>query len=147
MNKKACCFATWIGILLVGLVSQAQAGDKSCSTAGLKGSYGYTVTGFAPGGSSGALVPFVAVGRIVFDGKGNVSTKRTLSVNGAVTRGDVGSGTYTVNSDCSGSFTITATGLGLLRLDLQIDDDGEEIRAIVTNPGFVLTLEGKQVDD
>ena len=51
--------------------------------------------------------PFAAVGRIVFDGDGHVSTIRSLSDNGIVIQNDSGSGTYTLKSNCTGSFNIT----------------------------------------
>lgn len=130
-------------LLLTGLSAQAKT-EKSCSLSTLQGSYGYTVTGFIPG-SSPANVPFAAVGRIVFDGRGGVTTVRTLSAGGTVVQNDPGSGMYSVNADCTGKFTISAPPLGILSLDLVVDDDGSQIRAIVTNTGYVLTLEGRTI--
>jgi hypothetical protein len=120
-------------------VPTLRAADKPCSAATLQGSFGYTVTGFAPG-----LAPFAAVGRIVFDGSGLVTTTRTLSNNGVIIRGDIASGTYTVGDNCTGTLTISATGLGQLNLDIVVDDGGDQLRGIVTNAGFVLTLEGRR---
>jgi hypothetical protein len=86
-----------------------EAAEKTCSTATLQGAYGYTVTGFFPGG-----VPFAAVGKIVFNGSGLVTTTRTLSNGGTIVRADTGSGTYSLNADCTGSFTIQQAGWGSL---------------------------------
>lgn len=108
-----------------------------CSARSLRGAYGYTVRGTAP-----SNVQFAAVGRIEFNGQGQVTTVRTLSNGGAVVRGDAGSGAYTVGSDCRGTFTIGAAGVGQLQVDMVVAGGGKEIRGIVTNPGFVLTLEG-----
>ena len=118
--------------------SVLEAGDKACSTASLQGAFGYTVTGFSSTG------PFAAVGRLVFNGSGMVTTTRTLSNAGTVVQGDSGSGTYMLGADCTGSFTINASGLGQLRVDIVVDDQGDQIRGIVTNPGFTLTLEGRK---
>lgn len=126
-------------LLLVGGVSPAQASQRWCSNSTLEGSFGYTVTGFRPGG-----VPFAAVGRLVFNGSGGVSTVRTLSNGGVVVQGDAGTGRYTLKADCTGSFSIGAAGVGSLSLDMVVDDDGDQIRGIVTNSGFVLTLEGRR---
>jgi hypothetical protein len=137
VRKQYAC--TLSSLLFVAFTPIMAAGGKSCSTATLDGAFGYTVKGFAPGGT-----PFAAVGRIVFDGKGNVETTRTLSNGGVIVRGDTGSGTYTLNEDCMGTFSITASGVGQLVVDLVVDEEGTEIRGIVVNPGFVLTLEGRK---
>jgi hypothetical protein len=127
-----------LAISLTFATSSLHAAEKACSTATLQGSFGYTVTGFSPVG------PFAAVGRLVFNGSGLVTTVRTLSNAGNIVRGDSGSGTYIVGADCTGSFTITASGLGQLQVDIVVDSDGDELRGIVTNPGFTLTLEGRK---
>jgi len=120
---------------------------QQCSDRTLKGSFGYTVTGsiVTP---VGPLVsgPFAAVGRIVFDGDGHVSTVRSLSDNGNVIQNDSGSGTYTLKSDCTGSFNITVGPPGeAIVLDLNIVFDGSgELRGLVTNPGIVLAFDGRR---
>lgn len=111
--------------------------DNRCATRSLRGAFGYTVRGTTP-----ANVQFAAVGRLEFDGQGQVTTVRTLSNGGAVARNDSGSGAYSVGSDCRGSFTIGAARLGQLQVDIVVSGDGKELRGIVTNPGFVMTLEG-----
>jgi len=120
---------------------------QQCSDHTLKGSFGYTVTGsiVTP---VGPLVsgPFAAVGRIVFDGDGHVSTVRSLSDNGNVIQNDSGSGTYTLQSDCTGSFNITVGPPGeaiVLDLNIVFDDNGE-LRGLVTNPGIVLAFDGRR---
>ena len=67
----------------IALMLSPIANAQSCSNRSLNGSYGYTVTGTITT-SQGPLVagPFAAVGRITFDGSGNVSTVRSLSDNG-----------------------------------------------------------------
>jgi hypothetical protein len=138
-----------LGIAVVaGVFAQsASAQSPFCSDRSLNGSYGYTVTGSITS-PFGPLVagPFGAVGRLVFDGQGHVKTVRTLSDNGGVLANDSGSGTYVVNSDCTGSFSISVgptNNVTILNLNLIIDDT-DQIRAIVTNPGTVLTLEGRK---
>ena len=123
------------------------ADSKSCDASTLQGSFGYTVTGFINPGSVPALIPgaFAAVGRLVFDGHSGVTTVRSLSDNGTILRNDAGSGTYTLKADCTGSFSIsiaTPTGTVALNLDVVVAGNGGEIRAIVTNSGYVLTLQG-----
>ena len=133
-------------MLAFGGASSASA--EFCSNASLQGSYGYSVSGSITT-AFGPLVPgpFAAVGKTNFDGQGRVTTVRTLSDNGFVLTNDSGSGTYTLNSDCTGSFNITVgppNNVTKLTLNLVLDDNNQ-IRAIVTNPGAVLLLEGRKL--
>jgi hypothetical protein len=47
------------------------------------------------------------VGTIFFDGDGNVLQTTTVSLNGTIIPSRTATGTYTVNSDCTGSITLT----------------------------------------
>jgi hypothetical protein len=147
MSRLKLHFALGIAILLATLAQSASAQSPFCSDRSLNGAYGYTVTGSVTA-AFGPLVagPFGAVGRLVFDGNGHVKTVRTLSDNGGVLTNDSGSGTYVVNSDCTGSFNISVgppNNVTILTLNLVLDDT-DQIRAIVTNPNTVLTLEGRK---
>lgn len=128
---------------LLGIVTTAQADrDKheECSVATLKGRFGYTVTGALVTGPFAG--PFAAVGRLTFDGMGNFENIRTISRNGVILTDVEGVGTYTVNSDCRGSFTFADGGIVTLSTDIVIDDNGNELRMIATSPGTVLTVIG-----
>jgi hypothetical protein len=136
-----------LALTAAALAPQASAQQPFCSNLTLRGAYGYTVTGSVTS-AFGPLVPgpFAAVGRLVFDGFGHVTTVRSLSNNGFVLTNDSGSGTYQVSSDCTGSFNISVgppNNITILKLNLVIDDT-DQIRAIVTNPGTVLALEGRK---
>ena len=125
----------------------ADQNSSSCRTSSLNGSFGYTVTGTINAGAVPALPPgpFAAVGRINFSGNGAVNTVRTLSANGTVIRADSGSGNYIVNADCTGIFSISiATPGGTVNLDLDfvLANRNNELRAIVTNPGYIFNLSG-----
>jgi hypothetical protein len=131
--------------VVLGIVPKAQADEhKECSNATLHGSFGYTITGFsfsAPPPLAGA---FAQVGRQTFDGNGNTAATATTSLNGNVLPVTL-EGTYTVNPDCTGSFTITIFPIGLTQhIDFVIDDDGREFRAISAESGDVLTAVGRK---
>jgi hypothetical protein len=133
--------------LILVLCATAVAHAQPCSDRTLNGSFGYTVTGsiITP---LGPLVPgpFAAVGRIVFDGEGKVSTVRSLSDDGEVLQNDSGTGTYTLKSDCTGSFNITVGPPGndiVLNLNIVFDGNGE-LRGLVTNSGIVLAFDGRR---
>ena len=124
------------------LPGQEQSGKvKECSNATLRGSFGYTSTGTLldtiPGLPAPFAGPFAEVGRQTFDGKGNTDATATLSANGNIVRVTV-QGTYVVNPDCTGSMTLYVSPLGAtVNLDFVIDDDGAELRAIVTEAGAI----------
>src|SRR5262249_20220121 len=82
-------------ILIRAPKAQAQSG---CTRASFQGAFGYTFTGL----SGINALPFAAVGRLVADGQGNVSGSETQSDNGEISRRTY-TGTYKVNSDCTGS--------------------------------------------
>jgi len=135
-------FAT---VFVLGIAPKAQAWEeKDCSNATIKGSFGYTSTGTLlasiPGLPPPLAGPFAEVGRQTFDGKGDTDAAATLSANGNIQPVTI-AGTYTVNPNCTGTMTLNISPLGVIsHLDFVIDDDGAELRAIVTDSGgFVET--------
>jgi hypothetical protein len=130
---------------LLSLPTAAHA--QNCNNLSLKGSFGYTVTGTIVK-NVGPLIagPFVAVGRITFDGAGGVQTVRSLNDNGTVFQNDSGTGTYTMNKDCTGSFTISV-GPPAETITLSLDivlDDSYELRGVVTTANVVLAFDGRK---
>jgi|SRR6516162_9015867 hypothetical protein len=133
----AIVFAT---LFVPGIVHSARADDhRGCSNRTLEGSFGFT--------SSGALIaapppisgPFGEIGLQTFDGQGNTEAAATLSANGNIARVTV-QGAYVVNADCTGSMTLVVSPFGsTINLDFVIDDNGREVRAIVTGTGAVET--------
>src|SRR5438105_15804039 len=88
--------------LFIAVALPAQA--TQCSLANVAGSYGYTTSGFvaiAPG----TFLPAAAAGRITFDGNGHVNGIQTRDVAGS-SLDDTYSGSYSVNPNCTGSFTV-----------------------------------------
>lgn len=79
-----------------------------CSLASLKGNYGFTSAGFSATSTHGtAQFPVAAVGVVTFDGAGNATGSFTASFNGKANPESPYTGTYTMNSDCSGLLTST----------------------------------------
>lgn len=120
---------------------------QTCSDQSLNGSYGYTVTGTIVQNTGPFLAgPFVAAGRISFNGKGGVSTVRSLNDDGVVLQNDTGTGTYTVNPDCTGSFNISVGPPGdQIELTLSIVlDDRDQVRGVVTTPNVVLAFDARK---
>jgi hypothetical protein len=142
-------FGTIVAALagLIVLSSSQQANAQVCSNQSLKGSFGYTVTGTITKTTRPLIAgPFVAVGKLTFDGVGGVKTVRSFNDNGFALREDPGTGSYTMNKDCTGSFTITvgpSTNQVVLSLDIVLDDTNQ-LRGVVTTADVVLSLEGRK---
>ncbi len=86
--------------------------------------------------SAGTIVgvgPLTAVGWLLYDGTGDVVNGFTVSVNGVISRSTI-SGTYTVNSDCTGS-----TYLSGGHYDFVVTADGSRVNWIRTDPGTVFS--------
>ena len=127
----AIAFAT---VFVLGIVPRAQAGeDRECSTASLRGSFGFTSAGTLLALPPPNAGPFAEIGRQTFDGQGNTEGTATLSANGNI-RHVTFFGTYVVNPDCTGSMTLFILPFGTtITLDFVIDDDGAELRALLTS--------------
>ena len=126
-------FAT---VFALGIMPKAQAGERrECSNASLRGSFGFTNTGTNLALPSPLAGPVAQIGRQTFDGRGNTRATTTLSVNGNILAATA-EGTYVVNPDCTGSMTLFVSPFNItINLDFVIDDDGAELRAILTDAG------------
>ncbi len=125
-------------------VVHAQSG---CSNANLNASYAFTFTGFSTpreGLVKQPEVPTAVVGVIPFDGAGNVSYNLTLVVNGSLIPAQSGTGTYTVNSNCTGSVSFTTGDLSGINFNIVIIGSGTELFGILTNSGLTQTGDGKK---
>ena len=122
--------------LALGLAPAAKADNKGCSNISLKGTFAHRASGFvtAPPEMAG---PFAGVGTDTFDGTGGITGSATLSINGNIVP-LTETGTYKVNPDCTGTYTVTSDG-GSTTAFFVITDGGNEIQAICTDPGVVLT--------
>ena len=125
------------GVLLSGSSACAQSADKTCSNRTLRGHYGFTIEGVASLGSQVGVLRGVAMTH--FDGEGHLSQVDHVVVNGAppLTEWNPGSGTYTINPDCTGTATINfPDGRSSVQLSLVVAREGREIHTVVNNPGI-----------
>jgi len=83
--------------------------SSGCTDATLTGNYSFVYSGFTTPNRSvaGQEDPQAAVGVFTFDGAGNVSTSYAVSFRGVTSGSQSGTGTYSVNSDCTGSMSFT----------------------------------------
>ena len=116
-------------VLALRLISlpKVQAQD-SCTNASFQGAFGYTFTGL----TGVNALPFAAVGRLVADGQGNLAGVETDSSNGNIFQRTY-TGTYKVNSDCTGS-EVSYDNFGkTVKCDFVIVAGGKEIQVIETD--------------
>jgi hypothetical protein len=99
---------------------------KRCSTATLKGSYGFYRTGTSAAG------PLAAVGILFFDGKGNSTATQNISRNGVFDFDLTFPGLYEVDEDCTGK-GFTTDGVEFVRL--VIVDGGKGFYMLSESPG------------
>jgi hypothetical protein len=78
--------------------------------------------------------PAVAVGEIAYDGHGNTLATFTLNINGSVQTNTDVPGTYTINSDCTGT-TLEAGA----HYSFVVSPDGNTTTWLETDPGTVLS--------
>lgn len=129
--------------LVLGIGPRAKADDKGCSEAALKGTFAYTSTGFIVAAPLPPIVgPMAEVGTQYFDGKGGITFTFNSSQNGNIGPGTA-TGTYTVNDDCTGTFT-EATPMFTAHYSFAIDQGGDELQAICQDTGVVVTRTGRR---
>lgn len=142
MNRTFRIIPIFCILLAVGL-APALLADEQCSLRSVAGDFGYTVTG-----TRLPLGPAASVGTVHFDRDGNLSGTQTLSLNGTIVQGEVLTGTITVNSDCTGSSIIVVSNTPFPRtshLDVVWVDSSGEFRAIFTDAGAILSVDGKRI--
>jgi hypothetical protein len=115
----------------------------SCSASILSGSsYGYATDGLIAAGDGnsfprvGGFVPFTHGGQISFGADGSISGVDNASLGGVLMPGQSVSGTYSVNSDCTGTATMTIGGVDA-SWHFVVLEGAEQIIFIATPTGYV----------
>jgi hypothetical protein len=144
MKRSVVPVALSISLLfwLTALQASAQD-DEDCSNASLTGSYGFQIDGRIPG-----VLAIGGIARVVFDGKGNFTQTDDVQIfvtgqNPVVILDRPGSGTYTVNPDCTGSETLNEGGQ-VHHSRLVLVNHGKKIFDMASDPGVVLTGVGER---
>ena len=130
--------------LAASLTSTAHA--SACSNSTIRGTYAITIRGtiFLPDGST-LLIDGLA--KTTFDGNGNLTQVDAVATNGNLAPGwRPGTGTYSVNPDCTGTQTIVISGMPDLHLQFIVAQSGNTIHQIVIDPGIATTAEGERVE-
>ena len=126
-----------------GAVINVHAHDRGCSVASLKGTYAFQNTGV----DQGAGGPIAEIGIADFNGDGQRGLiRRTGSSNGVI--GDWGdsaspTGSYKIDSDCTGSFFNTDGGK---TYNVVVLDGGKRFLLLSLAPDTIITAEGTRLD-
>jgi hypothetical protein len=125
--------------LALGVAPAAKAADKGCSNASLQGTFSDKDTGFIYPAANEAPVPFAGVNVETFDGIGNIKGTGFASAGG--TGGpQTYTGTYKVNPDCTGTYSVTINpGAIKTHAFFVIDDRLNELQIVIKDPGTVIT--------
>lgn len=151
MTRKMLVIA--LALTVFGVLGSAFADDTPCNNHLLNGSYGFTIEGIKLTGN-GPVGPQKGVAMAQFDGNGTFTQTDTVVIDGIVVADFThtpANGTYTVNSDCTGTFTIIFTdGRPPVATNFVVVNDGKEIDTVVTtvagNQGILSTSSvGKKV--
>jgi hypothetical protein len=122
-------------LALVGSAAHAQGPGHRCSVNKLHGQNGFKIDG---SGVAPAPGRFAAVGTQTFDGAGNFSATNYISVDGGVGLFSF-SGTYTVNSDCTGVMTAHFPGGVTSSNYFVLVENEKTFYTISLDPGSVIT--------
>lgn len=127
---------TMVGAFSFAASAQAN-GDSgtACSQTTIRGNYGYDISGtfFL---SPTVPLQLASVGRMTFDGAGNMTGTDTNSFGGLITVNPI-TGTYQLARDCTGTLTVVFPQ-GTITTALSVVDNGKEIFTIETLPGTVI---------
>jgi len=140
MNKKVFASVVALALLTFGALGSAygQSDSPYCNNALIAGTYGFTIEGAKLAGPepTGAQV---GVAMTQFDGYGNLSQIDTVTINGLVASDwthPKANGTYSVNPDCTGTFTIDFTDRRPpVAANFVVVDNGAEIDTVVVSAG------------
>jgi hypothetical protein len=131
--------------LVLAASSTLTAHASACSNSTIQGSYAFTIHGtvFLPDGST-LLIDGLA--KTTFDGDGNITQLDAVAANGNVPPGwRPSAGTYSVNPDCTGTFTVSNGGQPPIHAQMIVAQSGNTIHAMVIDPGFATTSDAERI--
>jgi hypothetical protein len=133
MKKSVSALLTLAAAFVLVVLPNSITVHAQCSNATLTGTYAMIWSGFttkkAPVGNE---VPFAGTGVVTFDGAGNASVSVTFAINGVISTNLTGSGPYTVNPDCTGSWAVTSGDLAGFTSSLVMIGGGAEVFGVDT---------------
>lgn len=133
-------------ILALAASSTLTAHARVCNNMTIKGAWVNSLHGliFLPDGSSLVLT---GVTKTTYDGLGNSTELDASGVNGNVPPGwRTGSGSYTVNPDCTGTETISFPGQPDVHAQFVVAQSGNKLHFVNVDAGISLSGEVERID-
>ena len=132
-------------------VVHAQDQSSGCSLASVNGSYAVerqgTVIAQLPG-LPAPPAPLVAVAVARVNGAGSLFGSSTVNIGGAVLNAVPFTGTYTVQSDCTGTVTLDVPSVGLtIHEAIVVIGGGQRFIGTETDPFQVVQVRGQKLAD
>jgi hypothetical protein len=109
-------------------------GTATCTNAGVKHTYSMELTGSWISTGQVAMV-----GQLVLNGKGTISGAATLSLYGTIVNNVSVTGTYSIDSNCTGTMQITPSGESAINLALVIVNADKEMVAVETDTNTIVS--------
>jgi hypothetical protein len=137
-----------VGLAFVGFAGRSgsayaheDSDGKVCSNQSLTGTYGIQGSGFLPGPN--AMLPFTTgdtqpgnfLNTGIFDGKGHVHGVESDVIGGLPSPDVDYTGTYAVNSDCTGGMTVNGSDSSTFHFKIIVVHNGDKIQLLFTDPG------------
>jgi hypothetical protein len=123
-----------IGRFTVQPVVRAQGG---CTNATLTGAYAHAMNGFFYY-SDGSQGVFAAAARTVADGNGGFTGTETVNFDGTPQKAQAYTGTYTVNSDCTGTASFKDSN-GTVDVAFVITNGGKQAQMVSSAADFIVS--------
>ena len=142
--------ALGVSVTLVFVVTTWKHGSTTvhaqggCTVATLKGNYGVSWQGFDILKGGTRSVPWAGIGVESFDGAGIVAITFTQALNGNITAGATGAGTYAVNPDCTASVSFTSGDAVGETANAVIVGGGTEVLAVSTLSSQTIMVDAKK---
>jgi hypothetical protein len=140
MNKKQVVNAATLVLLTLGVLgtAHAQSAHAVCNNRLIAGNYGFTLQGNKLAGQ-GPTGQQVGVAMTQFNGRGGLTQIDTVTVDGELVADFThtpATGTYQVNPDCTGTFTIDFTdNRPPVTANFVVVEGGLEIDTVVISVG------------
>jgi len=130
------CNSRFLLALALVVSSPLMSHASACSNSTIQGSYAFTIHGtlFLP---SGSTLVVDGIDKVTFDGKGNFTQVDAVAMNGHLDAPGwrPGTGTYSVNPDCTGTSTIVIPGSPDVHTQFIVSQSGNTTHFVVTDPG------------